>query len=243
MIGTGSSGIQSIPEISRQAEHLTVFQRTPNFSVPARNQPLDPQEWAQIKADYPRIREIARQTPTGLPFPPSTASALETDPAEQRKVMEEHWTLGGFRLGQCFSDLAISKEANDVVAQYIRERIDEIVEDPQVGLVLVMEYIEGVTLEKLVQAADRPSPPAWTTCRPTPRRRTVSSCRSRRTWPCRCAARTACCSARCAGSRGGKGSRRSARRPGRPRRGARRTSFLLRRSASPPGRENPKLKP
>ncbi|MCJ8503474.1 NAD(P)/FAD-dependent oxidoreductase [Kocuria flava] len=136
VIGTGSSGIQSIPVIARQAEHLTVFQRTPNFSVPARNQPLDPQEWARIKAEYPRIREIARQTPTGLPFPPSTASALETDPAEQRKVMEEHWTLGGFRLGQCFSDLAISKEANDVVAQYIRERIDEIVDDPQVAELL-----------------------------------------------------------------------------------------------------------
>ncbi|MFI7495313.1 flavin-containing monooxygenase [Kocuria sp. M4R2S49] len=136
VIGTGSSGIQSIPEIARHAEHLTVFQRTPNFSVPARNQPLDPQEWARIKAEYPRLRELARQTPTGLPFPPSTASALETAPEEQRKVMEEHWTLGGFRLGQCFSDLAVSKEANDVVAQYIRERIDEIVDDPAVAELL-----------------------------------------------------------------------------------------------------------
>jgi cyclohexanone monooxygenase len=136
VVGTGSSGIQSIPVIAGQAEHLTVFQRTPNFSVPARNQPLDPEEWRRIKADYPRLRELARRTPTGLPFPPSTASALETAPEEQRQVLEEHWTLGGFRLGQCFSDLAVNRDANDVVAQYIRERIDEIVEDPAVAELL-----------------------------------------------------------------------------------------------------------
>lgn len=136
VIGTGSSGIQSIPVIAQQAIRLTVFQHTPNFSVPARNQPLDPDEWARIKADYPRMRELARRTPTGLPFPPGTASALETAPEAQREVMDEHWTLGGFRLGQCFSDLAVSKEANDVVAQYIRERIDEIVDDPVIAELL-----------------------------------------------------------------------------------------------------------
>lgn len=136
IVGTGSSAIQSIPIIAQQAEHLTVFQRTPNYSVPARNRPLDPEEWAAIKAEYPRIRSLARQTPTGLPFPPGQDSALATAPEDQRRVMDAHWTLGGFRLGQCFADLGVNREANEVVARYIRERIDELVEDPAVAEML-----------------------------------------------------------------------------------------------------------
>ena len=76
--GPGQEGISKFA-----AGEIAAAMAMPNLvlrTYGARNQPLDPQEWAQIKADYPRIREIARQTPTGLPFPPSTASALETDP-------------------------------------------------------------------------------------------------------------------------------------------------------------------
>ncbi|MGJ9403914.1 flavin-containing monooxygenase [Arthrobacter sp. KK5.5] len=130
VVGTGSSGIQSIPEIAEQAKELFVFQRTSNFSVPAKNGPLDQQLWADVKARYPQLREDARHSPTGLPFSPSLESALGVDEAARRQVFDEHWTLGGFRLAQCFSDIAISREANDTVAAYIRTKIDEIVEDP-----------------------------------------------------------------------------------------------------------------
>lgn len=136
VIGTGSSGIQSIPEIARQAEHLSVFQRTPNFSVPAKNGPLDQELWQDVKANYRKIREDAKHTPTGLPFPPGPDSALEAPAEDRQRVFDEHWTLGGFRLGQCFSDLAISKEANDTVAEYIRTKIDEIVQDPETARIL-----------------------------------------------------------------------------------------------------------
>jgi cation diffusion facilitator CzcD-associated flavoprotein CzcO len=130
VVGTGSSGVQSIPEIAAQAEELFVFQRTPNFSVPAKNGPLDQQLWAEVKANYPQLREDARHTPTGLPFSPGTESALGVDEATRKGVIDEHWALGGFRLAQCFSDIGVSREANDTIAAYIRAKIDEIVEDP-----------------------------------------------------------------------------------------------------------------
>ncbi|WP_262106652.1 NAD(P)/FAD-dependent oxidoreductase [Arthrobacter sp. Marseille-P9274] len=136
VVGTGSSGIQSIPVIAAQAEQLTVFQRTPNFSVPAKNGPLDQEFWQDVKANYRRIREDAKHTPTGLPFPPGADAALEAAPEERQRVFDEHWTLGGFRLAQCFSDLAVSNEANETVAEYIRTKIDEIVEDPETARLL-----------------------------------------------------------------------------------------------------------
>ena len=136
VVGTGSSGIQSIPEIAAQAEELFVFQRTPNFSVPAKNGPLDQQLWADVKANYPQLREDARHTPTGLPFSPGTESALGVDEETRKGVLDEHWALGGFRLAQCFSDIGVSREANDTIAAYIRAKIDEIVEDPAIAELL-----------------------------------------------------------------------------------------------------------
>lgn len=136
VIGTGSSGIQSIPVIAQQARQLTVFQRTPNFSVPAKNGPLDQDFWQEVKANYRLLRERAKHTPTGLPFLPGSDPALEAAPEDRQRVFDEHWTLGGFRLGQCFSDLAISKEANDTVAEYIRGKIDEIVDNPETARML-----------------------------------------------------------------------------------------------------------
>jgi cation diffusion facilitator CzcD-associated flavoprotein CzcO len=136
VIGTGSSGIQAIPEIAKQASHLTVFQRTPNFSVPALNGPLDPEFWADVKANYRDVRQRARSTATGMPFPPGSESALDVDDSRVQQVFDEHWTLGGFRIGACFSDLGISREANDKLAEYIRGKIDTIVDDPSTAELL-----------------------------------------------------------------------------------------------------------
>jgi cation diffusion facilitator CzcD-associated flavoprotein CzcO len=97
VIGTGSSGIQSIPVIAEQAEHLTVFQRTPAYSVPAHNGPLDPAEQAEVKARYAELRAANRscRRPSGPGSPAARSVALEVDPEVRRKVYEERWDRGG----------------------------------------------------------------------------------------------------------------------------------------------------
>ncbi|WP_411732735.1 flavin-containing monooxygenase [Paeniglutamicibacter sp.] len=133
VIGTGSSGIQAIPEIAAQSEHLTVFQRTPSFSVPARNAPLDPQFLQEVKADYPRRREVARRSPTGLPFLGNQALAMDVTEEERRDTYESLWGAGGFRIGGAFADLIVNQEANDTLAAFIHSKIDEVVEDPSIA--------------------------------------------------------------------------------------------------------------
>lgn len=131
VIGTGSSGIQVIPEIAAQAEHLTVFQRTPSFSVPARNAPLDPEFLREIKANYPERREMARYSATGLPFAGGSAMAMEVTEEERRATYESLWGEGGFRIGAAFADLIIKKESNDTLASFIHSKIDSVVKDPK----------------------------------------------------------------------------------------------------------------
>lgn len=136
VIGTGSSGVQAIPEIAKEASELFVFQRTPNFSVPAENGPLDQDLWKEVKENYRDIRETAKHTPTGLPFPPPEELATQASEERRQQVFEEHWTAGGFRLGQCFGDLAVDAEANEHLANFIRGKIDQIVKDPKTAQLL-----------------------------------------------------------------------------------------------------------
>ncbi len=132
IIGTGSSAIQSIPEIAKQATHLTVFQRTPNFSMPAGNRPLDPQEVADMKARYREHREAARQSGFGVPVEEPTKSALEATPEEREAAYQAGWDSGNL-VGMllCYNDLLYNKEANDTAAEFIRNKIRSIVKDPQ----------------------------------------------------------------------------------------------------------------
>ena len=131
VIGTGSSGIQSIPIIAEQAAHLTVFQRTPNFSIPARNGPADPEEVAAIKAEYPAYRQWARESPGGAPRPLPTDGALDVSVDEREAAYEAGWDEGGLGaiLGS-FTDLRTSAAANETAAEFIRNKIRSIVEDP-----------------------------------------------------------------------------------------------------------------
>jgi cation diffusion facilitator CzcD-associated flavoprotein CzcO len=132
VIGTGSSGIQSIPIIARQAAQLTVFQRTPNFSMPAHNRPLAREESDAMKAIYPEHRAAARTSGFGVPVEEPTLSALEVSKEERDAVYERGWHSGnlvGMLLG--FTDLLTSKEANDTAAEFIRDKIRSIVNDPQ----------------------------------------------------------------------------------------------------------------
>lgn len=134
IVGTGSSGIQSIPVIAEQAGHLTVFQRTPNFSVPARNAPIEPDELRRIKGDIKQIRDVTRHSFAGFPFDIKETSAFEVDANERRKQYEADWQKGGFELLFAgYGDLLLDEKANATAADFVREKIRDIVRDPEVA--------------------------------------------------------------------------------------------------------------
>ena len=134
LIGTGSTGIQATPVIAEQADHLYVFQRTPNYSIPARNEPLSKKESAEIKRRYAEIRERCRASDGGFPFAPSERMAQDYSAAERDEIYEELWQLGGFRILLCsFAELTIDEFTNETVAEFIRKKIREMVDDPKVA--------------------------------------------------------------------------------------------------------------
>ena len=133
VIGTGSSAIQSIPIIAGQAARLFVFQRTPNFSVPAHNTPLDPELERRVKADYAAFRRAARESRVGFVVERSGESALAVSPAERRREYERRWARGGLGFGATYADLLTSEAANVTAAEFFQEKIREIVRDPAVA--------------------------------------------------------------------------------------------------------------
>ncbi len=138
LIGTGSTGIQATPVIAAQAAALTVFQRTPNFSVPARNAPLTPAVTAEIKANYREIRRLTRESQAGFPYTLQERSAKDVSDEERQAIYEQLWEDGGFKfLWGSFQDLLSDKEANDTAASFIRSKIGEIVKDPEVAELLM----------------------------------------------------------------------------------------------------------
>ena len=130
VIGTGSSAIQSIPVIAAQAAHVTVFQRTPNFSIPSRNGPM-PDAYARSWKDiYPTRRAEARASRNGVLTDPNDHSAVETAEEERRAVYEQRWETGGTTFMAAFNDLIFSQESNDTAAEFVRGKIREMVNDP-----------------------------------------------------------------------------------------------------------------
>lgn len=123
IIGTGSSGMQMTPVIARQAAHLTVFQRTANYSVPAANAPVTDEEDRAVKASYAERRREARESPTGLGFKVNRVSALDVSPEEREQVYEAAWNRYGFGFALAYYDILLSKPANDTAAEFIRRRI------------------------------------------------------------------------------------------------------------------------
>ena len=134
VIGTGSSAVQSIPIIAAQAKHLTVFQRTPNYAVPAHNKPLDADYLSKVKADYPAMRARARQTMTGIDFDYSDEAALETSPEERTREYERRWQHGGLWFLGAYKDLMVDAAANDT-RRRVRARQDPLdrVRDPGIA--------------------------------------------------------------------------------------------------------------
>ena len=137
VIGTGSSAIQSIPIIAEQAAHLFVFQRTPNFAVPAHNAPLDPEHERQVKANYADFRRAARASRIGFVVEAREESALAVSEEERQREYEKRWNRGGLGFGATFADLLSDKAANDTAAEFFRDKIRAIVRDPAVAEALV----------------------------------------------------------------------------------------------------------
>ena len=136
IVGTGSSAIQSIPLIAAEASHLTVFQRQANYTVPARNAPLDAGVYADIRAQYGELRQQAKQTPTGCWWHVNPATADEMSPSARRRELEARWETGGLCMYSVFKDVLMNDEANEIAAAFIREKIRGLVHAPQVAALL-----------------------------------------------------------------------------------------------------------
>ncbi len=132
VIGTGSSGVQSIPVIARESEHLTVFQRTPQYTIPARHENVDQEFLKEVKANYDEIMQKSKTSAAGMPFEFSEVSALEATEEERLETYERLWKKGGFSfIFQSYFDIALDRRANDTASEFIRGKIREIVKDPE----------------------------------------------------------------------------------------------------------------
>jgi cation diffusion facilitator CzcD-associated flavoprotein CzcO len=139
VVGTGSTGIQFVSETGGTAEHLTVFQRTPNYAVPARNRPLGDDEYEEIRANYEEIWERARDARLGMPFDHDHYTAAGLSEAEVRETLEDRWQQGGFRFLHAFEPghVLSNPELNETISEFIREKIRAKVDDPETAEALV----------------------------------------------------------------------------------------------------------
>lgn len=131
LIGTGSTGVQATPVIAETAAHLTVFQRTPNYSVPAKNAPLSDEQKQAFKASFDEIASNMKATPNGHPWEAQPRSALETPAAEAERIMEEAWQTGGLQFRAVFNDIILDANANKIMADFVTRKIREVVKDPE----------------------------------------------------------------------------------------------------------------
>ncbi len=136
VIGTGASAVQAIPRIAREAAHLTVFQRTANWVLPARNHASDPGFDSWVKANYGEIRARCAASPGAVPFEAPTLSALEVSDAEREATYQSLWDLGGMRFFSAFTDLFSSLEANATAQAFVAEQIRKTVREPELARAL-----------------------------------------------------------------------------------------------------------
>jgi cation diffusion facilitator CzcD-associated flavoprotein CzcO len=137
IIGTGATGIQAIPMFAREAEHLFVFQRTANYTLPARNCPLDPEEERAMKARYSEHREQQRNSHAAQrAHPPVGPKALEATPEERQHNYEWRWSQGGQTILVTYADLMTDEEANRTVAEFVHDKIRQIVKNREVAEML-----------------------------------------------------------------------------------------------------------
>ncbi|MGK2965923.1 MAG: flavin-containing monooxygenase, partial [Tepidiformaceae bacterium] len=133
VIGTGSSAIQAIPVMAEQAAQLVVFQRTPNYSVPANQAPVSQERLRMYKENFAEIKQQARESRGGVARPIPDKSALAVSEEERIAAYESRWMDGGVGVLGAFNDLMSSREANDTAAEFVRNKIRSIVKDPTVA--------------------------------------------------------------------------------------------------------------
>lgn len=133
VIGTGSSGVQASTAIAAEADHLVVFQRTPNYSVPAHNRPADPELHAELSRDLAAVRKKVAAAPAGNLTPGYVGRAADFSPKRRRELLDERWAFGGQPMLTLFTDQGTNPEANRIVGDYVREKVRERVKDPKVA--------------------------------------------------------------------------------------------------------------
>ena len=133
VIGTGSSGVQVIPQLAKKAEHLYVFQRTAHYAIPAENRPLDPEYVADLKSRFEEYREAARHHPGGTHRRIGEESALDVDPEALIETFEELWSRGGPDILASYRDLRTDEAAAEKAGEFVRQKIRQIVKDPEVA--------------------------------------------------------------------------------------------------------------
>jgi cation diffusion facilitator CzcD-associated flavoprotein CzcO len=145
LVGTGATGVQVVPEVARMADHLRVFQRTPNYVVPNRNHPLEASQRNEIKRTYDRILEQVRQHSFAFPMDPAGRVYDEDRSAEEvRRILDAAWEAGGFYyLFTAFDDLLIDMRSNEIASEYLRDKIRTIVKDPETAEKLIPNYPFG----------------------------------------------------------------------------------------------------
>lgn len=135
-IGTGSTGIQAVPIIAAEAKHLTVFQRTANYSIPARNAPLSQKFKDHVKEDYKYYKEFLKRTPNGHPFEISSRLVSDVNEEEMNEIYEKAWEKGGLQFRATFNDLVTNIEANKTASEFIKGKIRKTVSNKKFANIL-----------------------------------------------------------------------------------------------------------
>ncbi|MGB8365404.1 MAG: flavin-containing monooxygenase [Rhizomicrobium sp.] len=143
IVGTGSSGVQAVPVVAREAEHLFVFQRTPHYAVPARNGPPNLEKQREISGNLEDFKESMLGRPTLPMGQEDRKPAAQYTPGEQRERMERQWVFGGHGMAYVFEDIGINRDSNEIAAEFVREKIRERVKDPLIAEKLCPDYPIG----------------------------------------------------------------------------------------------------
>jgi len=143
IVGTGSSAIQSVPIVAGQAKHLYVFQRTPNYAVPAHNMPLTPEQKRAVKKNYGALRTRAKASFTGVAFDFNRIPARSVSAEERTAEFERRWAFGGLPFMGAFNDILFDDVANEAAGEFVRDKIRSIVRDPALAEKLTPRDVFG----------------------------------------------------------------------------------------------------
>jgi len=143
VIGTGSSSIQASPLIAKEAEQMVVFQRTPQFAIPAWNRVMSDEEMRSAQENYEEIRRLVRQSEVGIAYEGPTIGAKQADAEELEKQLDFAWKRGGYLMLAAYPDLVTDLESNEIVSKWVKNKIRERIKDPKTADKLMPQYPMG----------------------------------------------------------------------------------------------------